>query len=229
MPVLLKNNKKCLAIKLRKSGLSYNEIKNELNISKSTLHYWLNKVKISDKQKTILANRQTEGRLKGARKRHTLRIINEQQIINNATNEIDRLSDKEIWYLGIVAYWCEGTKQKERNVSGRVIFTNSDPNLLRLFLYWIVKICKVPEKDLIYTLYIHSSGNIVKSIKYWSKILKIESCRFSKTVIKNNIISNNKQYNKEYYGLIRITVRKSTDLNRKIRGWINGISKSILI
>jgi hypothetical protein len=41
-----------------------------------------------------------------------------------------KLTDREV----VIAYWCEGSKNKPGRRDGRVIFTNSDPALIRFFL-----------------------------------------------------------------------------------------------
>lgn len=84
--------------------------------------------------------------------------------------------------MGTRAYWCEGAKQKANNVSGRVIFANSDPFLVKLFVRWIKEACKVSEARLIYSLYIHENGNLDTSLNHWSKILGVTKDRFSKTI-----------------------------------------------
>lgn len=226
--VQYKENKKVQALQLRSEGKSYREIGLELGISKSTLSYWLNKVEITDKQRDLLIKKQQEGRIKGAQKRRHLRIAREELILSQAANEVSSISEKELWLLGTVAYWCEGSKQKKNNVSGRVIFANSDPFLVKLFVRWIVEICKISTDRLVYTLYIHETGNIENSLKYWCNILEINRDRFGKAVLKKHKISTNRKYdNNLYFGLIRVGVRNSTDLNRKIRGWINGIDNHL--
>jgi len=44
---------------------------------------------------------------------------------------------------------------------------------------------------------------------------------------KKELIDTNNKYRKnqgkDYYGLVRVKVLKSTDLNRKISGWIKGV------
>ncbi|MBI2011184.1 hypothetical protein HYS91_00295 [Candidatus Daviesbacteria bacterium] len=213
------------ALELRSKGKSYREINSILGVSKSTLSYWLNNVEVTYKQKEYLLQKQREGRIKGAQKRRDLRIAKEQMILVKASKEVSRISKRELWLLGTIAYWCEGSKQKANNVSGRVIFANSDPFLIKLFVRWIKEICKVPEDRLVYTLYIHETGNLKASLNYWSKILEINKYRFARAILKKHKVSTNRKYNNSlYFGLLRVTVRNSTDLNRQIRGWIGGVN-----
>jgi len=195
-----------------------------LGISKSTVSYWLQKVKVTNEQKKSLLEKQRIGQIKGAQKRRNWRLTKELLILTKAAKEVTRISRRELWLLGVIAYWCEGTKQKANNVSGRVIFTNSDPFLIKLFVRWIKEICKVNADRIIYTLYIHKTGDSGAGLDYWSSIVGVKKERFAKTVIKKHNISTNRKYDSSlYFGLLKIAIRNSTDLNRQIKGWMKGI------
>lgn len=212
------------ALKLRRLGKSYKEIGHMLEVPKSTLSYWLNKIELTNDQQLLILKKQIDGRIKGAKNRKNNRITKEKMIITKAANEITKISKRELWLLGIIAYWCEGAKQKNNNISSRVIFSNSDPLLIKLFVVWIEKVCNISKNRLIFTLYIHENGNLERGLQYWSKILEINKDSFGKTVFKKHKVSTNRKYdNKFYYGLLRVTVKSSTDLNRQIKGWAKGI------
>ena len=228
MLLVQKYKKKQKALELRDQGKSYSEIGSMLSISKSTLSYWLHRVEMTNKQKAVLLQRQREGRIKGAQKRKSWRLAKERNILVKAAKEVSRISKRELWLLGTISYWCEGSKQKANNISGRVIFANSDPFLIKLFVKWIKEICGVSEDRLIYTLYIHETGNLELSLNFWSKIIGINKESFAKTILKKHNISTNRKYDNDlYFGLLRVTVRNSTDLNRQIKGWIEGVNGSL--
>lgn len=224
MLVQCRNSKRDLALRLRDKGQSYKEISLALDVSKSTLSYWLSKVEISKEHKLVLLQKQNEGRKRGAQKRRDWRIEREKSISDQAAKEISGLSRRDLWLLGIMAYWCEGSKQKANNVSGRVIFTNSDPFLIKLFIRWLRDICKVEESRLVFNIYVHKTRNHEDCLNYWSKFTGINKNCFGKTILKKHSTSANRKYdNSLYFGLLRLTVRSSTDLNRQIKGWVDGI------
>lgn len=213
------------AIQLRKNGQSYSQIASLVKVSRSTLSLWLRNVLLTKRSQEILNSRRREGQLKGGLVKREFREAKETQILENASQEIKNLSSRELWLLGTLAYWCEGAKQKEGNISARVVFVNSDPFLIRLFIKWLKQICQISEQNIKYNLSIHETADKDIAIKYWSKVIGIDTNLFGKSIIKKHKISTNRKYrNDKYYGLIRITVLKSTDLNRKIKGWILGIS-----
>lgn len=216
------------AIALRKQGKSYSEILSVIPVSKSSLSLWLRAVNLTKQQLAALLSRKKAGQIKGGLAKRKSRESQERVIINIAAREIKKVSRRELWLLGIIAYWCEGSKQKEENISQGVIFVNSDPFLLRLFIKWVKEFCFVKDKDIIYTLYIHETGNIAVALDYWSKTLGIKVEDLGKISIKkHNVLTKRKNRGKNYHGLIRISIRKSTNLNRKIRGWVMGINNLI--
>lgn len=139
------------AVLLRKKGYSYSEIANLLPVSRSILSLWLRNIVLDKRHAKLLSNKQRRGQLKGALKRKNERKKQEEAILREAANDVGLLSEKELWLIGIIAYWCEGAKQKENNVSQGVVFSNSDPLLIRLFVKWLRDICKISEEDIKYS------------------------------------------------------------------------------
>lgn len=216
------------AIALRKKGYSYSEIADLLSVSQSTLSLWLKDIVIGDKYIQILTDKQRKGQLKGASIKRTTRKRQEELILAEAIRDIKGISKKELLLLGSVIYWCEGAKQKENNISQGVVFSNSDPFLIKLFLKWVREICKIQESNIKYNLCIHENANIDKAVDYWSKVVIIPRSRFGKTVLKkHNIKTNRKNTEDNYYGLMRLSISKSTNLNRKIAAWIYGVDSYI--
>ncbi len=166
--------------------------------------------------------------MKGGIARRKFRELQEKRTVEISVREIKEISRRELWLLGVIAYWCEGAKQKEDNVSQGIIFANSDPILLTLFVKWLREILKIKDDAINYSLYIHQSANFSRALNYWNKTLKIPKDKLIKVIFKKHVIkTNRKNTGASYYGLIRIAVKKSTNLNRIIKGWVLGISNFI--
>ena len=214
-----KENQKKLAVELRVSGQSYSEILNSIPVAKSTLSLWLREVGIS--KKFIIKN--TEKRLnaakRGALKRKSERLIRTELICKTAVNEIGKVDAKSFWVVGAALYWAEGNKQKEYNVSSRVLFSNSDPEMINYFQKWLKYFCNVTAEELGYELYIHKNECLNLAVVFWCKLLKITKNNLKIRFKKGNFKSYRKNKYTNYKGLIRITVLKSTDLNRRIMSW----------
>jgi len=223
----LKSKEKVINLRKNK-GYSYSEIRKVVPVSKSSLSLWLKDVELSDLYKERLRKKQKRAQKRGTETIIRKRIELTEKIKGAARKEIGYINKRELLLIGIVLYWAEGWKQRPTDVSTGVGFGNSDPEVIRIHLKWLYKIVKVKPKDVEIRLHIHITGNETKSKRYWSKITGIPVSKFAKTIFKkHNPKTNRKFNNNEYYGLLRVSVKKSTNLNRKIAGWIEGVYKNI--
>ena len=221
MKLELKNR----AVKLRKDGFSYNEILKRVLVAKSTLSLWLRSVDLSEAQKQKLTQKKRAGIMKGGQARRANRVKSTEDIVQLSLREIKKigLDKNSLFLVGVALYWAEGAKQKEHNVSQPVCFANSDPQMLLIFLLWLDTICNIKKESLVFSLYIHLTADIETSVNFWESVLNINKSKIRVVLKKNEIKSFRKNKGSSYNGLIRITVPKSTNLNRKINGWIKGI------
>lgn len=91
---------------------------------------------------------------------------------------------------------------------------------------WLCEILKISENDIKYEIYMHENfkDKIASFIQYWSKITRASQIKFKYVYFKRNKIgTKRKNVDENYHGLLRVRVNKSTNLNRKISGWIEGI------
>ncbi|MCK4355020.1 hypothetical protein KAW43_01545 [Candidatus Parcubacteria bacterium] len=223
-----KSKEKEKAIKLRKNGRSYSEILKKIPVAKSTLSLWLREVGLSKKQKQRLTKRKRAAGLRGAMARREQRLNITQKIKGKAIKEIKNISDRELWLIGISLYWAEGYKEKSYR-SGFVTLGNSDPNLIRIFLKWLQSICKIDKSDIHFRIYLHENAinKLPEVQKYWAKVTRFPKKEFQKVSWKKHKIrTNRKNVGKDYYGLLEVVVRRSTNFNRKIAGWTEGICKN---
>lgn len=220
------NNLKRGALELRRNGFSYSEIQKAIPVSKSTLSHWLHSVKLTKNQKHRLNSLMKAGQPFGARAQKAIRVKKTDEIKIRAKDEIRDISKREFWYMGIMLYWAEGSKQKDHLLGQRVIFNNSDDHMIRIYLKWLTDVLKVPKNKINFEIYSHEriKDKERKVIKHWSIVTGFSKSEFKKIYYKKDKkkIYSQKQSD-SYFGLLRIIVLKSTDLNRKISGWINGI------
>lgn len=215
------------AIKLRKRGLSYSEILKKVHVSKSTLSSWLRSVHLTKRQKQRLTKKKLEAMKRGWKAYREKRILITKKIKKEAEQEVVSINSRELWLIGTAIYWVEGHKEKQKG--SLVELGNSDPKLIKIFLKWLQKICKVPQKDIHFRIFLHKAAKnkLPEVQKYWAGISNFPIKSFQKiSWKKHNIKTKRKNTGKNYYGLLRVIVRKSTNLNRKIQGWIEGICKN---
>lgn len=224
-----KTKEKDLAIRLRKRGYSYNEILRRVPVAKSTLSLWLRSVNLAKKQKQRLTEKRKQARLRGVEAIRKRRKEITKKLLKEGIQEIGELRKRDLFILGIGLYWCEGSKQKEGNISEPVIFSNSDSRMVKVFLEWLEVFCNIRREDCFFSIYIHESINKKKIEKIedrWRSILTISKEKNIKIRLKKNKIKRKRKNNANYLGVMRVTVRKSTNLNRKISGWIEGVIRN---
>lgn len=223
-----KTKEKEVAIKLRRKGLSYSEILGKVPVAKSSLSLWLRSVDLAKKQKKRLTEKKLAAAWKGGEARKNKRLTDTALIKDKACGEIENISKRELWLLGIALYWAEGSKQKEHNVAQVVKFSNSDPRMIKFFLKWLERVCKITSQEIVFriALHKHAVGRLNEVQRYWADVTGFPVDNFKKFDWKKNKI-NTKRRNvgQGYFGLLNIYVRRSTNLNRKIDGWIEGICK----
>lgn len=218
------------AIKLRREGMSYSEILMLVPVAKSTLSIWLRSVGLSKPQQQRLTAKKLDAGKRGGAARKEARINTTAGIVNKAKKQVGVISKRELFLIGAILYWAEGTKEKEAAPGSGIQFTNSDPKMLRIFLLWLRSACKIEEEKIHFQIYLHETNEdrIREVVKYWSKSLMVAEDRLNKIYFKRSKMSTNRKNTGElYFGLVRIKVRESSGLVRSISGWVKGITHSL--
>lgn len=210
------------AIALRKRGLSYNEIRKELNnaVAKSTLSLWLKNVPLKPEHKRRLYTKQIAILSRGPQSQRERRMREVEEIIGIAEREIARPLSKEVLKLfGAALYWAEGSK------TGNFEITNSDPSLIVFMVQWFRRMFGVQPSQLKVhvNLYPQQNENDIK--KFWSDITKIPLKNFGKSFIK----PAGKGYKKNnlYYGTVKVRVMKGVDMKYITFGWIKAALQDV--
>jgi hypothetical protein len=136
-----------------------------------------------------------------------------------AAEEIGPLTDRELIIAGAIAYWCEGVKNKPYRRTDRVVFMNSDAELVRFFLSFL-DAAGVAREDLIYRIQIHESADLGVAERHWRTVTEASEAQFRRPTLKrHNPKTTRKNTGTAYYGCLRIDVRRSSMLYRRIEGW----------
>jgi hypothetical protein len=214
------------AIEMRNEGKTYHEIRVEIPVAKSTLSLWFKDFGLSVPQKQRITQKRKDASLRGAKARKDKRLKEIENLNKVGIEEVGKLSSRELWLIGTVLHWAEGSKQKENNPSTGIIFTNSDPKMLRIYLKWL-RALGISSDQIKFEMYVH--GNRAEEVQvfknWWSEQLNIELNAIGSVYFKRyKILTNRKNVKDLYHGLIRIRVQGSTSLNRQVNGWIEGVS-----
>ena len=226
---MAKTAERKLAIQLRKEGKTYNEIMDIIPIAKSTLSEWLKSVHLAKPQVQRRTKLRLEAGLRGAESKRKIRLAEVRSLLEDGIRKVGVISERELWLIGAALYWAEGNKQRERSVSTGVLFGNSDPQMLRVFIAWLA-LLDISSTDLMYELYLHTSrtSQVEEFKKWWAKQLGIHTSELTRIYYKKGSIKTNRTNTADlYHGLIRIKVKSSTSLNREVSGYIAGIVASV--
>ena len=209
---------------LRSRGASLNELASRLNVPKSTIRYWCRDIALSDVHQKRLFRRQKLGGIRAAEKIRALRMQREKILCAEGCAEIGEVSKRELLLIGAALYWAEGY----RKGSGEFGFTNSDPHMIQFILRWLNEACSIPRDRIYLRVCVNASHKKRLSAihQFWSQTTGMPLSQFSNPTLIH--VSSKKKYlnSAEYFGTLRIKVRRSTDLRRKIIGWIEGLAKN---
>lgn len=192
-------SKKSEAIKLRQAGFSIREIAKQLDIAQSTSSLFLRSVVLNKKAKEILTKKRVLGREKATQTLVINRKRRQGQSVELAWSLLGRLKvDKEIAFLvASLSYECEGDKSE----FGSLVFTNSDPLLVKMFLSALRKSFIMDESKFRVAMHLHEYHNEKKEKEFWSEITGIPKVKFMKTFHKKESGINKKD---GYRGCVQI-------------------------
>lgn len=223
------------AFKLRLAGKSYTEILQELGVPKSTLSDWFSRLELSASARMRIQERTRARSLAGLLKRNkrqtSLAIQRKDEIRARARNEVRSISRSELFFIGLALYWAEGHKRPIMK-DGRelthhsISLTNSDPELVKLFLRFLREICMVPEEKIRSDIRIYKHHNEANLLNFWEKTTQINKERFGKVyygVSKSSL--GKRPFNILPFGTIQIRVN-DTKLFHRIMGWIEGLQRA---
>lgn len=212
---------------LRQRGNSISDIAKKLSVSKSTVSYWCRDISLTDRQMRALAAKKEEGgrigRLRAAEKKRLVRIKAVAIETEKGRRDINHLTERDFFMLGLGLYWGEGYKSGNEECG----FTNSNPDIIRAFISWMNRAYDIPPSNLIARVSVNATHrDRIKTIEnYWSKITNIPLSQFTKTSLIKAHTSKIYSNRDNHFGTLRIKVRRGTSLRRRILGSISAIAK----
>jgi hypothetical protein len=193
-------------IALRKQGITYGEIQKTigLKIPKSTLSYWCQNVSLSFKQKMRIKDKIISNANRGRVLALEVNRIRRKQYLDSVKRRVvhleNKLSNIDVAKIAIaMLYLGEGSKGNR----GALMFGNSDPKTISLFLKLFRACYDVDERKFRCTLLCRADQDTKKLEKFWSNITKIPLDKFYKTRIDSRTIGK-KSKKPEYKGVCRI-------------------------
>jgi transcriptional regulator with XRE-family HTH domain len=189
------------AIKLRKQGKSYSQIKKEVNVSKGTLSRWLQDYPLSEKRLRELRDHNPKRIEKFCKTMRAKRQSDFDDFFAKAKKEIGEISDREKLISGFYLYWAEGSKSKRYSVS----VSNTDPGVLVFFIEWL-ELLGVSREDMKVKLHVYQDMDTDKKQEYWKDVLSLPKDQFRPPYTKESNQSSLTYKSQYEHGTCKVTV-----------------------
>lgn len=217
------------ARELRCQGQSVNKIAELLGVSKSSISLWVRDIQLTVDQKESLdeSKRVNAARLQtGGPDGKPFSEVNREKGVQQralyqlAGREYAKRGER-LHRIACILYWAEGAKARNS-----VIFVNSDPNMMLLFMRFLRECLNVPDEKFRLRLHCHTPDTKEhdRMKKYWLGLFNLQIDCFNQVIftpgskVRNNHFAN---------GLCTICVY-STEVTMHIYGAIQeyiGINK----
>ncbi|OGM95402.1 hypothetical protein A2524_04310 [Candidatus Wolfebacteria bacterium RIFOXYD12_FULL_48_21] len=197
---------KTKAISLRKGGKTYNEINKALDtfIPKSTISYWFKNITLSKKQKERIDGNISKNIKLAQKKALLVNKKNRQNYLLSIHNRVKHLDatllNRDVAKIALaMLYLGEGSKTNR----GSLMFGNSDPEIIKLFLRFLRECYILDESKFRCTVQCRADQNVKKLEKFWSNSTKVPLRLFYKAQVDSRTIGKaSKKVN--YKGVCRI-------------------------
>ncbi|MBU3964434.1 hypothetical protein KJ562_01745 [Patescibacteria group bacterium] len=192
--------------RLRRKGLSINELVTQLSIPKTTVWHHIHDIDVPAKYiPTLRAKR-------GGSKERKQRNIEKAQ---KRAQELLRSPNRDLSIVIAMLYWAEGSKKGCE-------FINSDGKMIKSYLTVLRNVFNVQEEFIEPTMRIFSGMDRRECLNYWSFITEIPKHRF---IIRFN---DGGSKGRTKYGMCRITVKKGGDILKLIQSLKDQVYEEIM-
>ena len=212
-----KDAERARARELRTQGLTYDEIAKELKVSKSSISLWTRDLPHPERGPD-----DPGPRLAGLRRHYELRRRRDDEerrrYVESVTDDVGKLSERELVIAGAVAYWAEGTKSKPWRRAETVTFINSAADMIRLLLAFL-RLMNVTDDRLRLRVSIHESADEEQARIFWAQVAGVPAGSLQRSTLKRHRVrTNRKNVGADYHGCLVIRVLRSAALYRQVEG-----------
>ena len=202
-------------------GVPYAEICARLSVPKSTLSVWhtrRGRPRDTERQLRHL-RRARKAAARAIKKRKEERIRFAAHAASRVVRAVGLKSEAVGKALLAMLYWTEGGKQE-----GNMKFTNTDPELVRLFVALLRNTFDIDESRFRVALQIHEYHDVRRVTAFWSRALKIPKSQFWKPYLKKR--GNGKKYRKNFAGICNVHYASSA-IQRELMALGHEIARSL--
>lgn len=210
----------------RRKGQSVKHIARDLGVAKSTVSYWCRGIRLTADQERRLQefvrSRGSIGQLKAAETHRSRRLIRVQEGYVWARQMVGRLSQHNLLIMGLALYWAEGSKKGE----ARVIFTNSDPAMIRLMLKFFHSCCGYGIEQLTFSILVNEvHRNRARSVlRYWMGVTGAPASAFRQTTFIKTKLQKVYENHRDHFGTLKVKFVRGSETAYRLRGAIAVLS-----
>lgn len=217
------------ARQLRREGQSVKEIARNLQVSPGSVSAWVRDIELTSDQKDVLHQRQREHAI-------NLQRVGEDGQPYSEINRRNALKQRQIYQqegrtharsgdvlheMACMLYWAEGAKHRNR-----VVFVNSDPNMMSLFMRFLRECLHLPDEKIKLRLHCYAKDVTEQETikRYWLDLLNLKADCFSHVTV---MAGSDTRYSRHHNGICTIDIG-STQLAMHLYGAIQeyiGIDK----
>ena len=197
---------------LRAEAWTLQEIAAELGVSKGTVSTWVRDVDFTPRPRN---------RGHPAGPRHPMRLKKEAEIEQcriEAEEWLGEMSERDLAMYALALYAGEGSKG-----DGSVVFANSDPVLMSLFVRWLRRSFDLDESKFRVKLYLHADLDLYAAVSHWSAVLGVPPEQFNKPY--RAVVDETMRSNRHVYGCASI-VYHSRLVHRRVMSMIAAIGSA---
>lgn len=224
----MRAKEKTRALIMRRSGVSMGAIAKELGVSKASVSRWCRGIILTPTQRERL-NKSRRARnvvtLQHAAKIKKLEKIAEiREIRENARKEVGILNRRDLFIAGLALYWGEGGKKGKAGVE----FTNSEPASIAFVIRWLKTIYGISKNGLKLrvTINVVHKSRVQEVLAFWSRFTHVPLSQFSRTSFVKTQQKRSYKNFPTHHGTLRINVKKSTNLHRRILGSLEVLQRA---
>lgn len=218
-----------LARRMRRDGALLREIADEFGVSVKTAWRWCRDLPTPERARhggdadhvRMMSRKRWDAVL-------AERDLERQEVTRAAQRRVGALTGRELELLAVTAYWCEGSKSKPYERRETVAFINSDPDLITLWLEFLLRRGYGIDRLRLH-LSIHESADLETATRYWASVVGVDVSCFGKPSLKRHQPrTNRKNTGERYVGCLVIRVLQGRRLYQEIEGLWSGIAAGVL-
>jgi Homeodomain-like domain-containing protein len=215
-----KDDLRVRALELRAQGWSVNDLAGKLGVAKSTAYAWVKHIPLDPNTQRAREKQEHAALMIAGRwdEHRRARDHSQAEIHADAAQDVGELTERDVLLVGAAIYWCEGSKSKPWQRRDRLMFINSDPGLLRLFLRFLDQ-CGRHRDSLRYRVHIHETADAEAAGDWWARELAVSRDLFQRPTIKKHApVTKRANTGTDYHGCLVITVPQSRELYWRVEG-----------